>query len=124
MSETTEREWRISPHDSGYPCPSYRLNDPDGQFIAEVYPGLDYQVVLTIKPHTQYEWYILNQRVITLVETARISERIDGRPSPDAQCHVCGRVSEKSGYGFPCFDDGCRGTMFKPGTFPNPKETP
>jgi len=119
-------EWKVTPIDAGFGVTHYTLSRGTEKAIMLCRPQESFSVELLDRtPRTQYEWYMLNQRVITLVEAARTDQRAGHiNPTASAQCHACGEFAETyAAWGTRCTQRGCGGTLFAPGTFPNPKET-
>lgn len=115
-------DWKITPIEVDVGKTNYTLSQGYGMALMLCRPQNDYSVELIGSiERTQYEWYVLNQRMVTLVEAARSSERIADRDTNNdiSQCHVCGHIPHTYvAWGHPCPREGCRGTLFRPGTFP------
>jgi hypothetical protein len=110
-------EWKITPLRNGYSMTC----TTDARQPVLILSGAPEQMMIEVDGHTLslYDWNLLWQRMITLIEAARINQRIgvnQAATEPDLNdtlCHACQRPpTQYQAWGMRCLQPGCPGTYY------------
>lgn len=116
---TSSDEWKIVPTTDGYLMRC--ITDPGQPVLTLVGKAEDMQVKMSpTTTRSLYEWHLLWWRMVTLIEAARVDERIGVNreaTEPDLAgtvCHVCRKPAPYyQAWGMRCISTGgCLGTYY------------